>query len=135
MGKFWDKRWDGFISGMLFCVFLDESIHPIGRAIALIIALLFLFDIPDKKETIKTEGRVSLKVHLKHDPEKDIWYVSHTDVPGLSLESDTPAKLLDRIIAAAPELIEENKSLLHKKYNMDTEYLITPVFEESLNLR
>lgn len=56
--------------------------------------------------------RTELQVHLAHDREAAVWYIAKSDIPGLSLEADTPAELLRRIAEAAPELIDLNAGLL-----------------------
>lgn len=50
----------------------------------------------------------ALEVHLAYDEEAKVWYIAQSDIPGLQLEADTPVRLLERIIEAAPELIELN---------------------------
>ena len=50
-----------------------------------------------------------LKVHLAQDEESGRWYVAESDIPGLWLEAETPAALIERIQQAAPELIELNQ--------------------------
>ena len=42
------------------------------------------------------------------DAEAHVWYVSDTNVPGLSLEGDTEEILLKKLDAAVPELLELN---------------------------
>ena len=51
-----------------------------------------------------------LKVHLAFDAEASRWYVAESDIPGLCLEADDPAELIERIQLAAPELIELNNA-------------------------
>jgi hypothetical protein len=51
---------------------------------------------------------VELEVHLAFDAEAAVWYVAKTEIPGLSLEAETPMELLRRIVECAPELIELN---------------------------
>ena len=53
-------------------------------------------------------NRVELQVHLAFDEDAAVWYVAKTEIPGLSLEADTPLELLQRIVDSAPELIELN---------------------------
>ncbi|MFA6219540.1 MAG: DUF1902 domain-containing protein [Erythrobacter sp.] len=53
-------------------------------------------------------NRVELQVHLAFDAEAKVWYVAKTEIPGLSLESESPIDLLNRIVECAPELIELN---------------------------
>ena len=42
------------------------------------------------------------------DAECRMWYVSHSDVPGLNTEAETLEALIDRVTAIAPELLELN---------------------------
>jgi hypothetical protein len=49
-----------------------------------------------------------LKVHLAFDAEAKVWYVAKSDIPGLSLEADTPGMLVQRVEACAAELIALN---------------------------
>jgi len=51
---------------------------------------------------------IQLQVHLAFDSDAKVWYVSKSDIPGLSLEADTPGALVQRVEASAPELIELN---------------------------
>lgn len=55
-----------------------------------------------------TTAADALEVHLAFDSEAKVWYIAQSDIPGLHLEAETPIKLLERIIQAAPELIELN---------------------------
>lgn len=56
--------------------------------------------------------RVELSVHFAYDDEAEVWYVAKSDIPGLVLEADTPADLMNRVAEAAPELIELNSGIL-----------------------
>ena len=55
-----------------------------------------------------TAAADALEVHLAFDDQAKVWYIAASDIPGLHLEADSPIKLLERIIEAAPELIELN---------------------------
>lgn len=59
-------------------------------------------------------NRTELQVHLAYDREAAVWYIAKSDVPGLSLEADTPQELLRRIAEAVPELIELNAGSVHE---------------------
>ena len=59
-----------------------------------------------------TEQIINLHVHLAYDDEASVWYVAKSDIPGLSLEADSPTALVERIMQAAPELLELNEGLL-----------------------
>lgn len=52
--------------------------------------------------------KVELKVHFAFDDEANVWYVAASDIPGLSLEAESPEALLRRVLDCAPELIELN---------------------------
>ena len=51
-----------------------------------------------------------LKVHLARDEESGRWYIAESDIPGFWLEADDPGSLVDRIMQAAPEMIELNEA-------------------------
>jgi hypothetical protein len=42
------------------------------------------------------------------DDDAKVWYVSHTDVPGLAVEADSPEELVKLLNTLIPELIELN---------------------------
>lgn len=54
------------------------------------------------------EEQIELQIHLARDEESGWWYVAHSDIPGLVLEAETAAALIQKIEAAAPEMIELN---------------------------
>ena len=58
------------------------------------------------------ENKISLQVHLAFDDEAQVWYVAKSDIPGLSLEAESPTVLVERIVQAAPELLELNEGML-----------------------
>lgn len=51
---------------------------------------------------------IELKVHLAYDEEADRWFVAESDIPGLRLEAETAAALVERIGNCAQEMIELN---------------------------
>ena len=51
---------------------------------------------------------VELAVHVAFDEEAGVWYVAHSDVPGLNLENERVSDLLRRIEDTVPELVELN---------------------------
>ncbi len=53
---------------------------------------------------------IELAVHIARDAASDRWYITESDVPGLWLEAPTATALIDRIMAAVPELIELNRA-------------------------
>ena len=48
------------------------------------------------------------KVQLAWDNESKVWTATSEDIPGLILEDESAAKLIQRVILAAPEIIELN---------------------------
>ena len=42
------------------------------------------------------------------DDEAEVWMTTSDDIPGLILEDDSADKLIQRVILAAPEIIELN---------------------------
>ena len=52
--------------------------------------------------------KIELSVHLAYDDEAKVWYVAHSDIPGLSLEADTPHALIARIEECAEEMVDLN---------------------------
>lgn len=56
--------------------------------------------------------QIELQVHLAFDEEANVWYVAKSDVPGLSLEADTPQELIQRVMDCAPEMIELNHGVM-----------------------
>lgn len=42
------------------------------------------------------------------DEEAKVWYVTHTDIPGLVAEADTPQAMIDLVSELVPELLEMN---------------------------
>lgn len=51
---------------------------------------------------------VELAVHVAFDEEAGVWYVAHSDVPGLNLENERVSDLLRRIEDTVPDLVELN---------------------------
>jgi hypothetical protein len=47
-------------------------------------------------------------VKIAYDEEANVWYVLHSDVPGLRAEADTADELINRIPPMLADLIEEN---------------------------
>lgn len=58
--------------------------------------------------------RSELLVHIAYDDEADVWYISKSDIPGLSLEAATPPELLKRVVECVPELLALNHGLMTK---------------------
>lgn len=47
-------------------------------------------------------------VKATYDPEARVWYVEHSDIPGLSAEAETLDALVERLPGMILDLIEEN---------------------------
>lgn len=47
-------------------------------------------------------------IKAAYDPEAEVWYVEHSDVPGLSAEAESLDALIDRLPGMITDLIEEN---------------------------
>lgn len=47
-------------------------------------------------------------VQLVWDDEAEVWMATSDDIPGLILEDDSADKLIQRVMLAAPEIIELN---------------------------
>ncbi len=65
---------------------------------------------------------VRFKVVATCDPDANVWYVSDTDVPGLSTEADTIDHLNQKLMVMIPELLILNGVL--KK--LDDDHLEVP---------
>lgn len=82
---------------------------------------------------------ISLQVHLDYDDEACVWFVAKSDIPGLSLEAESAPKLVERVLAAAPELLELNAHLLghaasQEEPRLNMPELIGPVRRPRLNV-
>ena len=53
-----------------------------------------------------------LLVTAQWDDEAGMWVATSDDIPGLTTEADTLDKLLARVLAVAPELMDDNAHLL-----------------------
>ena len=47
-------------------------------------------------------------VQITWDDEAEVWMATSDDIPGLILESESADKLIQRVLIAAPEIIELN---------------------------
>lgn len=47
-------------------------------------------------------------VKIEYDDEAEVWIATSEDITGLVLESESLDKLIERVLDAAPELIELN---------------------------
>ncbi len=59
----------------------------------------------------------SYNVQLHWDDEAKVWWADSDDIPGLILEDETADKLIERLIIAAPEMIELNEIEKRPKLN------------------
>ena len=50
------------------------------------------------------------KIQLTWDEEAEVWIAASEDIPGLILEDDSSGKLIQRVMLAAPEIIELNST-------------------------
>ena len=50
----------------------------------------------------------SYKIQLVWDDEAEVWFATSDDIPGLILEDESADKLIQRVMLAAPEIIELN---------------------------
>lgn len=53
-----------------------------------------------------------LLVTAQWDDEAKVWVATSQDIPGLTTEAPTLDALLERVLAVAPELLEDNAHLL-----------------------
>ena len=65
-------------------------------------------------------SEVRFKVVATWDPEASVWYVSETDVPGLSTEADTIEHLNQKLMVMIPELLILN-GVLKQRDNVHLE--------------
>ncbi|MGE5500547.1 MAG: DUF1902 domain-containing protein [Ignavibacteriales bacterium] len=49
----------------------------------------------------------TINVHVEYDPDARVWFVEHSDVHGLRLESPTVEELVERIPGAIQDLLED----------------------------
>lgn len=52
------------------------------------------------------------------DEEAGVWVATSDDIPGLVSEAKTIDDLVKRVVAVAPELLEDNAHLMNKKDEM-----------------
>ncbi len=58
-------------------------------------------------DVVPTPSRLVV-VRIAFDEEAAVWYVEHSDVPGLHAEGPTADALMQRIPALVADLVEEN---------------------------
>lgn len=59
----------------------------------------------------------SYNVQLHWDDEAKVWWSESEDIPGLLLEDETADKLIERLLIAAPEIMELNDIEKRSKLN------------------
>lgn len=57
-----------------------------------------------------------LVVTARWDGEADVWVAMSDDIPGLATEAPTLDALLERVLAVAPELLEDNAPFLPRPH-------------------
>lgn len=79
---------------------------------------------------------VELKVHIARDEESGRWYIAESEVPGLRLEADSAARLIERVSLCAGEMIALNMAEIVKaKMPESTQGMtVRPVFDSPLEL-
>jgi hypothetical protein len=92
--------------------------------------------------------KIELSVHLAYDDEAKVWYVAHSDIPGLSLEADSPHELIARIESCADEMVDLNldeiveaafakdmkRQAVRPAVNKRPPLSVRPVFDSSFDL-
>jgi hypothetical protein len=48
----------------------------------------------------------TLAVKAAWDPEAGVWFIEHSDLPGLHIEAETPLELYDKLPGAIEDLLE-----------------------------
>ncbi len=51
----------------------------------------------------------TVNVYCEWDEEASVWFVAHSDVPGLTAEASTPEELNEILQVRVPELMELNR--------------------------
>ena len=103
-----------------------------------------------RSDVVMSKETIELRVHLDYDDEARVWFVAKSDIPGLVLEANSPTRLVERILEAAPELIELNEALLFENLEQresepslpmqevftptPRRRLVTPIFDRPLEL-
>jgi len=70
-----------------------------------------------------------LLVTAQWDGEADVWVALSDDIPGLATEAPTLDALLARVLAVAPELLEDNAAFLrhpHAEGDMVDMHVLAP---------
>ena len=59
-------------------------------------------------QTLELTVMGGYKIQLVWDDEAKVWMATSEDIPGLILEDESSTKLIQRVMLAAPEIIELN---------------------------
>ena len=54
----------------------------------------------------------SITVKAAWDAEAAVWYIAHSDLPGLHIEAETPISLYDKLPSAIEDLLEGSGTLV-----------------------
>jgi hypothetical protein len=52
----------------------------------------------------------SITVKAAWDAEAEVWYIEHSDLPGLHIEAETPIALHDKLPGAIEDLLEGSRT-------------------------
>jgi len=72
-------------------------------------------------------------VHAMRDEEAGVWVATSEDIPGLVTEAETYDRLIERVLAVAPELLRDNTHLARGltgepiELQIETLHIIPPV--------
>ena len=88
----------------------------------------------------RSSGLVDLTVHFAQDDETGVWYIAHSDIPGLRVEADSVSELIRQVQEVLPDLIELNMEeigAIHrikraKQDQAHTYFKVRPVFDSPL---
>lgn len=59
-------------------------------------------------------------VTIRHDDNKHVYYVVSSDIPGLHAESSSADELFDIIRDLAPDLLDENTSIIPIEFHVES---------------
>ena len=54
----------------------------------------------------------NITVKAAWDAEAEVWYIEHSDLPGLHIEAETPIALYDKLPGAIEDLLEGSGTLV-----------------------
>jgi hypothetical protein len=55
---------------------------------------------------METPALMTITVRAAWDPDAEVWYIEHSNLPGLHIEADTPLELYDKLPGAIEDLLE-----------------------------